>query len=147
MKRQPKPIAFFSDENFEDLITHHHINVHGIQCYPEDIRCTLEIAPAQICKRYNVEPTENTEDTLQAILKADKAYQRELYRVSRIQAFLDGLSPEEAEYIKLRYFHGKTWLEVAEALHLSESSVRRRWNRRLLDRAKKMMVAEIIKEG
>ena len=148
MKRQPKPIAFFSDENFEDMITHHQANIWGLRNEQERLRYILEIAPAPLCKRYGIEPLEEAEDTLQAILRADKAYQRESYRVSRIQAFLDGLSTEEAEYIKLRYFQGKQWSEVAKVLFLSIGSVRTRWKRRLLDRAKKMMVAEIInKEG
>lgn len=147
MKRQPKPIAFFSDENFEDMITHHQANIWGLRNERERLLYILEVAPVPLCKRYGIEPLEEAEDTLQAILKADKAYQRELYRVSRIQAFLDGLSPEEGEYIKLRYFQGKQWSEVAKALYLSESSVSKRWRRRLLDRAKRIMVAEIAKEG
>jgi len=145
MKRQPKPIAFFSDENFEDMIAHHHANIWGLRNEQERLRYILEVAPTPLCKRYGIEPLGKAEDTLQAILKADKAYQRELYRVGRMQAFLDSLSHEEAEYIKLRYFQGKQWSEVARALYLSESSVSKRWRRRLLDRAKRIMVEPIIK--
>ena len=146
MKRQPKPIAFFSDENFESMITHHQANVWGLKNERERLFYILEVAPVPLCKRYGIEPLEEAEDTLQAILKADKVYQRELYRVGRIQAFLDGLSPEEARYIEIRYFHDRTWLDVAEALHLSVSSVSKRWRRRLLDRAKRIMVEPIIKK-
>ena len=90
---------------------------------------------------------QNTEDTLQAVLRADKGYQRELYRVGRIQVFLDTLTTEEAEFIKLRYFQHKQWEEVGKAFNVSESTVKKRWRQKLLDRAKKIMVAEIIKEG
>ena len=90
---------------------------------------------------------ESTEDTLQAILRADKGYQRELYRVSRIQAFMDSLSPEVAEFIKLRYFQDKQWSELAEAFHVSESTVKKRWRQKLLDRAKKIMIVPIKNEG
>ena len=90
---------------------------------------------------------ESTEDTLSAVLRADGAYQRQLYRVGRIQVFLDSLSPEEEQFIKLRYFQDKQWSELAEAFNVSESTVKKRWRQKLLDRAKKIMVEPIKNEG
>ncbi len=146
MKQAP-PVKFFSNENFEDLIRWHHANILELDRERDRLRYILEEAPAVLCRRYGVEPMQNTEDTLQAVLRADKGYQRELYRVGRIQVFLDTLTTEEAEFIKLRYFQHKQWEEVGKAFNVSESTVKKRWRQKLLDRAKKIMVAEIIKEG
>lgn len=145
MKQKP-PIPFFSNENFEDMIRWHRANILGLKSERDRLRYILEEAPTAICRRYGIEPMESTEDTLSALLRADKGYQRELYRVGRIQVFLDSLSPEEHQFIKLRYFQDKQWSELAEAFHVSVDTVRKRWRQKLLDRAKKIMVAEIIKK-
>ena len=145
MKQAP-PVKFFSNENFEDLIRWHHANILELDRERDRLRYILEEAPAVLCRRYGVEPMQNTEDTLQAVLRADKGYQRELYRVGRIQAFMDSLSPEEEQFIKLRYFQDKQWSELAEVFNVSESTVKKRWRQKLLDKAKKIMIAEIIKK-
>ena len=145
MKQAP-PVKFFSNENFEDLIRWHRANLLELDRERDRLRYILEEAPDVFCQRYGIEPMESIEDTLQAVLRADKGYQRELYRVGRIQAFMDSLSPEEQQFIKLRYFQDKQWSELAEAFHVSESTVKKRWRQKLLDRAKKIMVAEIIKK-
>lgn len=146
MKQKP-PIPFFSNENFESMIRWHRANILELERERDRLRYILEEAPDVLCQRYGIEPMESLEDTLQAILRADGAYQRELYRVSRIQAFMDSLSPEEAEFIKLRYFQDKQWSELAEAFHVSESTVKKRWRQKLLDRAKKIMIEPIKNEG
>ena len=146
MKQAP-PIPFFSNKNFEDMIRWHHANILELQGERDRLRYILEEAPDVLCQRYGIEPMESLEDTLQAILRADKGYQRELYRVGRIQAFLDSLSPEEAEFIKLRYLQDKQWEEVGKALNIAGDTAKKRWRTRLLDRAKKIMVEPIKKEG
>ena len=146
MKQAP-PVKFFSNENFEDLIRWHRANLLELDRERDRLRYILEEAPDVLCQRYGVEPMESTEDTLQAILRADKGYQRELYRVGRIQAFMDTLSPEEEQFVTMRFIKGQQWSELAEAFNVSESTVKKRWRQKLLDRAKKIMVAEIIKEG
>ena len=146
MKQAP-PVKFFSNENFEAMIRWHRANLLELENDRSKMRFALEMSPESYCKRHGIEPMESTEDTLQAILRADKGYQRELYRVGRIQAFMDSLSPEEAEFIKLRYFQDKQWSELAEAFHVSESTVKKRWRQKLLDRAKKIMVEPIKNEG
>ena len=145
MKQAP-PVEFFSNENFENLIKWHRANILELEREKNRLRYILEEAPAVLCQRYGVEAGESTEDTLQAILRADKGYQRELYRVGRIQVFLDSLSPEEAEFIKMRYFRGCQWEDVGKALHIAGDTAKKRWRTRLLDRAKMIMVAEIIKK-
>ena len=145
MKQSP-PVDFFSNENFENLIKWHRANILELDREKDRLRYILEEAPAVLCQRYGIEPLQSTEDTLKAILRADKGYQRELYRVGRIQAFMDSLSPEEQQFIKLRYFQDKQWSELAEAFNVSESTVKKRWRQKLLDKAKKIMVAEIIKK-
>ena len=144
MKQAP-PIPFFSNENFEDMIRWHRANILELERERDRLRYILEEAPAVLCQRYGVEAGESTEDTLQAVLRADKAYQRELYRVGRIQVFLDSLSPEEQQFVTMRFIKGQQWSELAEAFNVSESTVKKRWRQKLLDRAKKIMVAEIIK--
>ena len=146
MKQAP-PVKFFSNEHFEDMIRWHRANILELENDRSKMRYALEMSPESYCKRHGIEPMESLEDTLQAILRADGAYQRELYRVSRIQAFMDSLSPEEAEFIKLRYFQDKQWSELAEAFHVSESTVKKRWRQKLLDRAKKIMIEPIKNEG
>ena len=94
-----------------------------------------------------IEPMESLEDTLQAVLRADGAYQRQLYRVGRIQVFLDSLSPEEQQFVTMRFIKGQQWSELAEAFHVSVDTVRKRWRQKLLDRAKKIMVEPIKNEG
>ena len=145
MKQKP-PIPFFSNKNFENLIKWHSANLLELDRERDRLRYILEEAPAVLCRRYGVEAGESPEDTLQALLKADGAYQRQLYRTQRIQVFLDSLSPEEQQFIKMRYFQDKQWSELAEAFHVSVDTVRKRWRQKLLDRAKKIMVAEIIKK-
>ena len=103
--KQATPVKFFSNDNFEDMIRWHRANLLELDREKDRLRYILEEAPAVLYQRYGVGLGENREDTLQAILKADKGYQRELYRVGRIQVFLDSLSPEEEQFIKLRYFH------------------------------------------
>ena len=144
MKQAP-PVKFFSNENFEDMIRWHHANILELERERDRLRYILEEAPAVLCRRYGVEPMESIEDTLQAILRADKAYQRELYRVGRIQVFLDSLSPEEEQFVTMRFIKGQQWSELAEVFHVCEDTLRKRWRQKLLDRAKKIMVAEIIK--
>ena len=146
MKQAP-PVKFFSNENFEDLIRWHHANILELDRERDRLRYILEEAPAVLCRRYGVEPMQNTEDTLQAVLRADKGYQRELYRVGRIQVFLDTLTTEEAEFIKLRYFQHKQWEEVGKALNIAGDTAKKRWRTRLLDRAKKIMLEPIKNEG
>ena len=146
MKQKP-PIPFFSNENFENLIKWHSANLLELDREKDRLRYILEEAPDVLCRRYGVEPMESTEDTLSAVLRADGAYQRQLYRVGRIQVFLDSLSPEEAEFIRLRYFQDKQWSELAEAFHVSESTVKKRWRQKLLDRAKMIMIEPIKNEG
>ena len=90
---------------------------------------------------------ESTEDTLSAVLRADGAYQRQLYRVGRIQVFLDSLSPEEQQFVTMRFIKGQQWSELAEAFNVSVDTVRKRWRQKLLDRAKKIMVEPIKNEG
>ena len=145
MKQSP-PVRFFSNKNFEDMIRWHSANLLEIENDRSKMRYALEMSPESYCKRHGIEPMESIEDTLQAILRADKGYQRELYRVNRIQAFMDTLSPEEHQFIKLRYFQDKQWSELAEAFNVSESTVKKRWRQKLLDRAKKIMVAEIFSQ-
>ena len=145
MKQKP-PIPFFSNENFENLIRWHRANLLGLESERDRLRYILEEAPTAICRRYGVEPMESTEDTLQAILRADGAYQRQLYRVGRIQVFLDSLSPEEEQFVTMRFIKGQQWSELAEAFHVCEDTLRKRWRQKLLDRAKRIMVAEIIKK-
>lgn len=144
MKQAP-PVKFFSNDNFEDMIRWHRANLLELDREKDRLRYILEEAPAVLCQRYGVGLGENIEDTLQAILKADKGYQRELYRVGRIQVFLDSLSPEEEQFVTMRFIKGQQWSELAEAFHVSVDTVRKRWRQKLLDRAKKIMVAEIIK--
>ena len=144
MKQAP-PVRFFSNENFEDMIRWHRANILELERERDRLRYILEEAPAVLCQRYGVEPLQTTEDTLQAILRADKGYQRELYRVGRIQVFLDSLSPEEEQFVTMRFIKGQQWSELAEAFHVSESTVKKRWRLKLLTRAKKIMVAELIK--
>ena len=145
--KQAQPVKFFSNENFEDLIRWHRANLLELDRERDRLRYILEEAPTAICRRYGIEPMESTEDTLQALLRADKGYQRELYRVGRIQVFLDSLSPEEAEFIKLRYFQHKQWEEVGKALNIAGDTAKKRWRTRLLDRAKKIMLEPIKNEG
>ena len=145
MKQKP-PIPFFSNEHFENMIRWHRANILELENDRSKMRYALEMSPESYCKRHGIEPMESLEDTLQAILRADKGYQRELYRVGRIQVFLDSLSPEEAEFIKMRYFRGCQWEDVGKALHIAGDTAKKRWRTRLLDRAKKIMVAEIIKK-
>ena len=146
MKQAP-PVKFFSNENFEDMIRWHRANILELERERDRLRYILEEAPDVLCQRYGIEPMESTEDTLQAILRADKGYQRESYRVNRIQAFMDSLSPEEQQFIKLRYFQDKQWSELAEAFHVSVDTVRKRWRQKLLDKAKKIMIEPIKNEG
>jgi|GEM_PF-5275893 len=145
MKQKP-PIPFFSNENFEDMIRWHRANLLEINRERDRLRYILEEAPDVLCQRYGIEPMESTEDTLSALLRADKGYQRELYRVSRIQVFLDSLSPEEEQFVTMRFIKGQQWSELAEAFNVSESTLKKRWRQKLLDKAKKIMVAEIIKK-
>lgn len=145
MKQAP-PVRFFSNENFEDMIRWHRANILELERERDRLRYILEEAPAVLCRRYGVEPMESTEDTLSAVLRADGAYQRQLYRVGRIQVFLDSLSPEEEQFIKLRYFKGCQWEDVGKALHIAGDTAKKRWRTRLLDRAKKIMVAEIFSQ-
>ena len=146
MKQKP-PIPFFSNENFENLIRWHRANILELENDRSKMRFALEMSPESYCKRHGIEPMESIEDTLQAVLRADKGYQRELYRVGRIQVFLDSLSPEEAEFIKLRYLQDKQWEEVGKALNIAGDTAKKRWRTRLLDRAKKIMIEPIKKEG
>lgn len=146
MKQAP-PVKFFSNENFEHLIRWHRANILELERERDRLRYILEEAPTAICRRYGIEPMESTEDTLQAILRADKGYQRELYRVSRIQAFMDSLSPEEQQFVTMRFIKGQQWSELAEAFNVSESTVKKRWRQKLLDRAKKIMLEPIKNEG
>ena len=146
MKQKP-PIPFFSNENFENLIRWHRANLLELENDRSKMRFALEMSPESYCKRHGIEPMESIEDTLQAVLRADKGYQRELYRVGRIQVFLDSLSPEEAEFIKLRYLQDKQWEEVGKALNIAGDTAKKRWRTRLLDRAKKIMIEPIKKEG
>ena len=117
MKQAP-PVEFFSNENFENLIKWHRANILELDRERDRLRYILEEAPTAICRRYGIEPMESTEDTLSALLRADKGYQRELYRVGRIQDFLDSLSPEEEQFVKLRYIKGQQWSELAEVFHV-----------------------------
>ena len=55
-------------------------------------------------------------------------------------------STEEAEFVTMRFIKGQQWSELAEAFHVSESTVKKRWRQKLLDRAKKIMVAEIFSQ-
>lgn len=146
MKQAP-PVKFFSNEHFEDLIRWHRANLLELDRERDRLRYILEEAPDVLCQRYGIEPLQNTEDTFQAILRADKGYQRELYRVGRIQVFLDTLTTEEAEFIKLRYFQHKQWEEVGKALNIAGDTAKKRWRTRLLDRAKKIMLEPIKNEG
>ena len=145
MKQAP-PVKFFSNENFEDMIRWHRANILELDRERDRLRYILEEAPDVLCQRYGIEPLQSTEDTLKAILRADKGYQRELYRVGRIQVFMDSLSPEEEQFVTMRFIKGQQWSELAEAFNVSESTVKKRWRVKLLDRAKKIMVAEIIKK-
>ena len=146
MKQSP-PVRFFSNENFEDLIRWHHANILELDRERDRLRYILEEAPDVLCQRYGIEPMESAEDTLQAVLRADGAYQRQLYRVGRIQVFLDSLSPEEEQFVTMRFIKGQQWSELAEAFNVSESTVKKRWRQKLLDRAKKIMVEPIKNEG
>jgi len=144
--KQSPPVRFFSNENFEDLIRWHHANILELDRERDRLRYILEEAPDVLCQRYGIEPMESAEDTLQAVLRADKGYQRQLYRTQRIQVFMDSLSPEEQQFVTMRFIKGQQWSELAEAFHVSESTVKKRWRQKLLDKAKKIMVAEIIKK-
>ena len=146
MKQAP-PVKFFSNGNFEAMIRWHRANIIELEREKNRLRYILEEAPAVLCQRYRVEAGESTEDTLQAVLKADKGYQRELYRVSRIQVFLDTLSPEEEQFVTMRFIKGQQWSELAEAFNVSVDTVRKRWRQKLLDKAKKIMVEPIKNEG
>ena len=146
MKQAP-PVKFFSNENFEGMIRWHRANILELENDRSKMRFALEMNPEGYCKRHGIEPLQNTEDTLQAILKADKGYQRELYRVNRIQAFMDSLSPEEEQFVTMRFIKGQQWSELAEAFHVSESTVKKRWRQKLLDRAKMIMIEPIKNEG
>jgi DNA-directed RNA polymerase specialized sigma24 family protein len=146
MKQAP-PVKFFSNDNFEDMIRWHSANLLELDRERDRLRYILEEAPTAICRRYGIEPMESTEDTLQAILKADKGYQRELYRVGRIQAFMDSLSPEEEQFVTMRFIKGQQWSELAEVFNVSESTLKKRWRQKLLDRAKKIMIEPIKNEG
>ena len=146
MKQKP-PIPFFSNENFENLIRWHRANILDLENDRSKMRYALEMSPESYCKRHGIEPMESLEDTLQAVLRADKGYQRELYRVGRIQVFLDSLSPEEEQFVTMRFIKGQQWSELAEAFHVSESTVKKRWRQKLLDRAKKIMLEPIKNEG
>ena len=146
MKQKP-PIPFFSNENFEDMIRWHRANLLELDREKDRLRYILEEAPDVLCQRYGIEPLQSTEDTLQAVLRADKGYQRELYRVGRIQAFLDSLSPEEEQFVTMRFIKGQQWSELAEVFHVCEDTLRKRWRQKLLDRAKKIMVEPIKNEG
>ena len=143
MKQAP-PVKFFSNDNFEDMIRWHRANILELERERDRLRYILEEAPAVLCRRYGVEPMTDIEDTLQAILKADKGYQRELYRVGRIQAFMDSLSPEEEQFVTMRFIKGQQWSELAEAFNVAESTVKKRWRVKLLTRAKKIMIAELF---
>jgi DNA-directed RNA polymerase specialized sigma24 family protein len=134
-------------ENFEDLIKWHSANLLELENDRSKMRYALEMSPESYCKRHGIEPMTDIEDTLQAILRADKGYQRELYRVGRIQVFLDSLSPEEQQFVTMRFIKGQQWSELAEAFHVSESTVKKRWRQKLLDRAKKIMIEPIKNEG
>ena len=144
MKQKP-PIPFFSNGNFEAMIRWHRANILELENDRSKMRFALEMNPEGYCKRHGIEPMESTEDTLQAVLKADKGYQRELYRVNRIQAFMDSLSPEEEQFITMRYHKQLQWSELAEAFNVSESTLKKRWRQKLLDKAKKIMVEPITK--
>lgn len=143
MKQAP-PVKFFSNEHFEDLIKWHRANILELENDRSKMRFALEMNPEGYCKRHGIEPLQSTEDTLQAILRADKAYQRQLYRTQRIQVFLDSLSPEEQKFVTMRFIKGQQWSELAEAFHVSVDTVRKRWRQKLLDKAKKIMVAELF---
>lgn len=146
MKQKP-PIPFFSNEHFEDMIRWHRANLLELENDRSKMRFALEMSPESYCKRHGIEPMTDIEDTLQAVLRADKCYQRQLYRTQRIQVFMDSLSPEEEQFVTMRFIKGQQWSELAEAFHVSESTVKKRWRQKLLDRAKKIMVEPIKKEG
>lgn len=145
MKQKPV-IPFWGNQNFENMLTWHYANLLELDRERDRLRYVLEEAPDVLCRRYGIEPMESIEDTLQAVLRADKCYQRQLYRTQRIQVFMDSLSPEEQQFVTMRFIKGQQWSELAEAFHVSESTVKKRWRLKLLDRAKKIMIAEIIKK-
>lgn len=146
MKQSP-PVKFFSNENFEAMIRWHRANLLELENDRSKMRFALEMNTEGYCERHGIEPMTDIEDTLQAILRADKGYQRELYRVGRIQVFLESLSPEEQQFVTMRFIKGQQWSELAEAFHVSESTLKKRWRQKLLDRAKKIMVEPIKNEG
>ena len=127
------------------MIRWHRANILELENDRSKMRFALEMSPESYCKRHGIEPLQSTEDTLQALLRADGAYQRQLYRVGRIQVFLDSLSPEEQQFVTMRFIKGQQWSELAEAFNVSESTVKKRWRQKLLDRAKKIMVEPIKK--
>lgn len=146
MKQAP-PVKFFSNEHFENMIRWHRANLLELENDRSKMRYALEMSPESYCKRHGIEPMTDIEDTLQAVLRADGAYQRQLYRVGRIQVFLDSLSPEEEQFVTMRFIKGQQWSELAEAFHVSVDTVRKRWRQKLLDKAKKIMVEPIKNEG
>lgn len=83
---------------------------------------------------------------LQAVLNNDPLYQRQKRRIERMEALLDALTDEESKLVELRYFKRLPWSEVAKEFNLSVSAIKKRRREALLDKAKKIMLAEIIKK-
>lgn len=145
--RQKPGLVFLSNEYIEDLFESHHFNIADLRIQKESAMFRVKESPSLICEKYGLQATEDAGEMLQAVLNNDPLYQRQKRRIERMEALLDTLTTEEAKLVKMRYFMRRQWSEVAEVFNVSESTVKKRWRQKLLDRAKKIMVAEIIKEG
>jgi RNA polymerase sigma factor (TIGR02999 family) len=64
-----------------------------------------------------------------ALQVPDAAASDELIRVDEALRQLEGLDPDLAELVEMRYFGGYTEVEVAELLDITERTVRRRWSK------------------
>ena len=143
--RQKPGLVFMSNEYLEDLFESHHFNIADLRIQKESAMFRVKESPSLICEKYGLQATEDAGEMLQAVLNNDPLYQRQKRRIERMEALLDALTDEESKLVELRYFKRLPWSEVAKAFHVSVDTVRKRWRQKLLDKAKKIMLAEIIK--
>lgn len=67
-------------------------------------------------------------------------YQALTAKVRPLFHFLGAISSMEYKLVELRYFQGKSWSQVADALHASAETCRRWWGPRVIRKAVKVLL-------
>jgi RinA family phage transcriptional activator len=130
----------------EKCLRNYHVNLKELEERREYIRSLAVKSSSDFSDTYNpsVRSTVSQLELMVERLDNDGQLARLEKRTKPITQFLSMLSNDDRNLIEMRYFMGMGWYRISDELHVSESTLKKRWRPRLICKAASLIFGRLV---